>query len=177
MPGPSVHKIILPVLSENTRSATVVKVLVSENEPVREGQPLFEMVTDKAEFDFESTSAGTLQKLFVSVNSEVPAGFVLALVGEGKPSPDLLKDCETHNARVLQEFASVVDVPEIWRDAEAPQDAIPAASRVRAAPAARRLAGENHVLLTDVKQALGIEGLVKEEHVREYLDKRGESRP
>jgi pyruvate/2-oxoglutarate dehydrogenase complex dihydrolipoamide acyltransferase (E2) component len=41
---------------------------------------------------------------------------------------------------------------------------------LRATPAARRLARERGVALEEVKEKLGVEGLVREEHVRRFLE-------
>ena len=46
-------------------------------------------------------------------------------------------------------------------------------SRVRATPAARRLAKEHGIDLGEVKRSLGLEGIVREEDVRRFLEGNG----
>ena len=172
---PSVHRIALPLLGENTRSATVVKVLVAVGDKVKEATPLFEMVTDKAEFEFENTAEGTVQALFASENAEIPVGFVLALVGDEKPSEAELNKVESENRLSLDAFSQAVDIAAVWEKEgiEAPQGPPTSGSRVRATPAARRLAKEHGIDLGEVKRSLGLEGIVREEDVRRFLEGNG----
>lgn len=166
------QRITLPLLSENTRSATVVKVLVAKGDIVEEHTPLFEMVTDKAEFEFESTAAGSVQALFASENAEVPVGFILALVGDEKPSQAELDEAEAENRRALDAFREAVDVAALWEKEDTESAGAPEAggSRIRATPKARRLAKEQGVDLAEVKRSLGLEGMVREEDIKRFVE-------
>lgn len=161
-------RVVLPFLAENTRSATVMKVLVTAGQDVRKGTPLFEMVTDKAAFDFESAVDGAVQALFVSANAEVPVGFVLALIGAGAPDAAEIADCEAQNRQALAAFQAAVGVADTARPATGAAP-IPAA-RIRATPAARRLARESGIDLANVKRALGVDGMLREQDVARYIE-------
>ena len=71
----------------------ITKWLVEEGEQVREGEPLFEMETDKLTITIDSTATGTMLKILHPAGDVVPVAETIALVGEpgeeiSIPSPE-----------------------------------------------------------------------------------------
>ena len=77
----------LPRLGQGMESGTIVKWLKSEGEPVRKGEPLYELDTDKVTQEVGAEAAGVLLKIAVA-EGEVPVGQTVAFIGaEGLTQP------------------------------------------------------------------------------------------
>ncbi len=84
------QEIVLPKMGNSVEEAEIVKWFKNEGDPVREGDPLFSIQTDKAEVECESTASGILRKILVPAGVEKPVLTVVALVGAaGEALPDL----------------------------------------------------------------------------------------
>jgi len=139
-----ITRVKIPVIDANIDEVTVIKWLCREGDTVRKKQPLAEMTTEKAAFEFESPRAGVLRQILAPEKSVIPVGFVFALIGD---AGDELPDVSEHNRSVLEEHrqggGTVV--------ARKPQPAGSGDSTaVRATPAARRLAREMGIDLAAV---------------------------
>ena len=64
----------MPDLGTVDDTIKVVKWLVAVGQPIRRGQPLVEVETDKSILELESTVTGTLQAIAVSAGGEAAAG-------------------------------------------------------------------------------------------------------
>jgi pyruvate dehydrogenase E2 component (dihydrolipoamide acetyltransferase) len=56
--------------------------LKAEGEPVRKGEPLLEIETDKATMEVEAPASGLLLKILVTPDQVVPVGDVIGLIGD-----------------------------------------------------------------------------------------------
>ena len=65
-----------------TTKARVVKWLKREGEPVRVGEPIVELETDKVCYELESTAEGVLLKILATEMAEVPVGDPLCHIGQ-----------------------------------------------------------------------------------------------
>lgn len=84
------HEIKLPQLGQSVEEASIVKWFKQEGDPVKKGDVLFSVQTDKAEIECESTADGVLRKILVQPDELVPVMTVVALVGEpDEPLPQL----------------------------------------------------------------------------------------
>jgi len=72
----------MPTLSSTMERGKVVKWCVQESARVREGEILFEVETDKANVEVESSATGFLRKILVQVGTEVPVQTALAIITE-----------------------------------------------------------------------------------------------
>jgi len=75
-----IRDIKLPELSESTRTADVVKVLVTVGDTVALDQPLLELETDKAVFEMPSTEAGTVVEVLAQKGTSIEVGQVVVRV-------------------------------------------------------------------------------------------------
>ena len=76
------HKIILPKQGLVMTEGFITKWLVQEGGQVKEGEPLFEMETDKLTITMDATASGTLLKILHPAGDVVPVAEVIAIVGE-----------------------------------------------------------------------------------------------
>jgi pyruvate/2-oxoglutarate dehydrogenase complex dihydrolipoamide acyltransferase (E2) component len=168
----SVHRIRVPSLAENVEEATVGEWRVAEGEPVEPGQEVVELVTEKAEFTLEAEEEvrGTLLARLAEPKSVLPVGYVLAVVGE-EAERDALEDVRDENAALLARRANAATSTISAVAAEPAAAPAAAGGRVRATPAARRLARELGLDLPTVAAAMEVKGALKEEHVRAFVDR------
>jgi len=81
------EKIILPKQGLQMTEGTITGWFVNEGGAVVEGQPLFEMETDKVTMTVDATVSGTLLKIITPVGAVVPIAETVAIVG--KPGEDI----------------------------------------------------------------------------------------
>src|SRR3990172_1914570 len=126
----------LPRLGQGMEAGTIVRWLKAEGEPVRKGEPLYELDTDKVTQEVEAEADGVLLKVLLP-GGEAAVGTLVALIGEaGEDVPSVPPP--------------VVDAPKLEPGlppvAAAPPSGEPAleprAARVKASPLARRLPRE-----------------------------------
>jgi pyruvate dehydrogenase E2 component (dihydrolipoamide acetyltransferase) len=74
----------LPELGEGITDATVVNVPVKPGQPVKAGDTVVEVETDKASMPIPATADGTVSEVRVKPGDKVKVGTVIAVVGGGK---------------------------------------------------------------------------------------------
>jgi pyruvate/2-oxoglutarate dehydrogenase complex dihydrolipoamide acyltransferase (E2) component len=67
-----------------TTKANVVRWLKREGEPVKRGEPLVELSTDKISYELDSPSDGVLLKILAAETVDVPVGDPLCEIGEAR---------------------------------------------------------------------------------------------
>ena len=142
-------EIIMPKLGLTMEEGTIVRWLKAEGEEVKKGEVLFEVQTDKVVMEVETPASGTLGKIWAREGETVPVVQVIGYVLEPGEEP-----------------------PEEWPVA-APAKAVAApaptraAKTVRATPAARRMARNRGIDLSQVKGS-GEGGLILAEDVSRF---------
>jgi len=162
-----VTKIRFPKIDANILEGQVGGWLKAEGDRVSKDEPLVELITDKANFELPSEADGVLRKIIAGEKSTVPVGYVLALIAEDdEPLPDVNEE----NEKLLAEHRAVAQLgsptPVVVRKAQRERR-----KRVRATPAARRLARQLEIDLSDV-EAQGDRQIVTEEDVKRHIDER-----
>jgi 2-oxoglutarate dehydrogenase E2 component (dihydrolipoamide succinyltransferase) len=88
--------VTMPQLGETVAEATLTRWLKQQGDAVAEGEPLFEVATDKVDTEIPAAIAGTLSEILVAVDQTVPVGTRLAVItlpGEGSgPSPEAVAE-------------------------------------------------------------------------------------
>jgi pyruvate dehydrogenase E2 component (dihydrolipoamide acetyltransferase) len=150
--------VIMPKFGMAQEEATIVRWYKQEGEQVERGEPLLEVMTDKVNMDVEAPASGVLLKAKYDVDEVVPVTVVIAYIGE--PGEEIV---EEEPAPVTKPAPRVVPVPA------APQRTAKAVSgKVKATPAARRLAREKGIDLSLVS-GTGPDGLVRTEDVEAFV--------
>ena len=140
------QKIIMPKQGLQMTEGVITQWLAREGDTVQEGQPLFEMETDKLSIVIDSTASGTVLKLLYEEGDMVPVTETIAYVGPA----------DTDIAAVLAGAAA----PASAGDPPAPAGD----SRIFASPRARMVAEERNVDLASVS-GTGPDGLIIERDV------------
>ncbi len=138
MPG----EIVMPRMGLTMETGTVVRWLKQEGESIDQGEPLLEIETDKATAEIEALEAGTLHKIVAGIGEEIPVGGVIAYFlkpGEEANAAAGIDEALSSPATSLQTGAMVARPPTSPRQ------------KVRASPAARRLAERLHVELAAIQ--------------------------
>ncbi len=74
------NEVIMPVLGMNQDTGKIVRWLAAEGQPVKQGEPLFEVETDKAVAEIEAPASGTLSAISAHAGDDVPVGKVIAVI-------------------------------------------------------------------------------------------------
>src|SRR5580658_5481846 len=109
----------MPKLSDTMTVGTLVKWLKKEGDPVKTGDILAEVETDKATMELESFFDGTLLATFVKAGAQVPLGAALCAIGKPGEKVD----------------APASKAPEAPAPAAPPAQSAPAAPEAKVAPA------------------------------------------
>jgi len=150
--------VIMPKFGMAQEEATIVRWYKQEGERVEQGEHLLEVMTDKVSMDVEAPASGVLLKAIYHEDQVVPVTVVIGYIGqEGEEIP------EEEPLPAGEEAAKPALVPS------APRSAVkPPAGKVKATPAARRLAREKGLDLSLVV-GTGPDGLIRTEDVEAYV--------
>ena len=157
--GP-VIPILMPQAGQSMEEGTILEWKVAEGDTISEGQVILEIETDKANMDVEAVDSGRLGRIVAQagdiVEVKVPIAYladkdadVEAFIAGQGPAPDAPADPS----------------PSVTRD-EAPVTAaktaapLVSAGRVKASPAARKLAAQKNIDLSRVSRGSGPGGRV-----------------
>lgn len=144
-------EIILPALGMAQDTGKIVRWLKSAGEPVRKGEPVAEVETDKATVEIESPASGVLADVRGEVGEDIPVGQVIAKV--------LAADERQEQADMSNGIPSAIPHPAQVDDVLVPisndrvQDSNRRFAGIAASPLAARIAGEHNVDLSQVKAA------------------------
>lgn len=155
-----VTKVVMPRLSLTMKEGSVVQWFKKEGDTIAKGEPIVEVLSEKATIDVEAPAAGVLRKILVEQGMDVPVNATLAIIA----APDEeITETETEASPPEKEEKQVMATPE-----EKAEVAISAEERVLASPAAKRLAREHQIDLAQVK-GTGPEGRIVEEDVQKIM--------
>ena len=90
----------IPELGEGVYEAEFVSWLVKTGQTVKRGQPLMEVLTDKATMEVPSPFAGTITTLNAEPGQKVKVGqTVLAYSSDGKVDVDVVREEKVHRSQ------------------------------------------------------------------------------
>jgi 2-oxoglutarate dehydrogenase complex dihydrolipoamide succinyltransferase (E2) component len=144
--------VMMPRLTDTMLEGKILEWLKKEGEPVEEGAPLFVVETDKAAVEVNATASGILLKVVASEGESVGVEERVGVIGESG-----------------EDIAHLLREPERMKPGEKRvEEARPSSSqRIKASPAARRLARERGIDLARVAGS-GEGGLVTEKDVESF---------
>ena len=155
--------ITMPALGESVSEGTVTRWLKNVGDSVAMDEALLEVSTDKVDTEIPSPVAGTLLAIDVPVDSTVPVGARLGLIGSANGAVPAAPAAPVVAAPV----APVVTTPVVSAPPVVTPVAAPAAAQSDAyvTPIVRKLAAELGVNLA-VIQGSGIGGRIRKEDVQ-----------
>jgi pyruvate dehydrogenase E2 component (dihydrolipoamide acetyltransferase) len=155
-------QVTLPRLGQGMESGTIVRWLKNEGDQVEQGEPLYELDTEKVTQEVEADSSGTLLKILAGEGEEIEVGKAIAVIGE--PGEDVLDE----EPEPAAEEASAQEAEQEATEERAPEPAAAPRSdnggRVKASPLARRIARERGIDLSSL-HGTGPEGRIVAEDV------------
>lgn len=163
----------MPQPGETITEGVVIRWLKNEGDMIKEKDPVVELETAKAVYDFESPLEGKLVKILVQPNETQQVGKALAIV-----------ECSDANAQKYMMFGvavkldnvPVVAAPSVAAPVAAAHSAAPtAAGGTQYAPLIKTLAQENGIPLADLAKipATGPGGKLSKEDVLNYAKSKG----
>ena len=160
--------ITMPALGESVSEGTVTRWLKGVGDSIAVDEALLEVSTDKVDTEIPSPVAGTIISIDVPVDSTVPVGARLAVIGgsgaTAPAAPVVAPAAPVVAAPVVP--APVVAAPAVPAPAPTPVAAAPVSQPADAyvTPIVRKLANELGVNLTNVR-GTGIGGRIRKEDV------------
>lgn len=143
--------VIMPKQGQSVETCIITKWFKQKGDPVKTGDLLFSYETDKAAFDVESPSEGTLLEIFYQEGAEVPVLVNVAFIGiPGEPIP-----IEGPVTSEIESKETVSRVPETtasypgWTKPESAGEY--ADPKIRISPRARRFAEKNRLDFKSIK--------------------------
>jgi 2-oxoglutarate dehydrogenase E2 component (dihydrolipoamide succinyltransferase) len=158
--------IAMPALGESVSEGTVTRWLKNVGDSVAMDEALLEVSTDKVDTEIPSPVAGTLLAIDVPVDSTVPVGARLGLIGSSNaavtPAAPVIPTPAPVAPVVAPPVAPVVSAPPVVAPVVAP---VAAQSDAYVTPIVRKLAAELGVNLSTI-QGTGVGGRIRKEDVQ-----------
>ena len=133
--------IVLPKSGFTSEASTVIGWSVAEGDRVEEGQLLCEVETEKTTIEITAPASGLLRKILIREGETRPVGVTMGFIGEAdEPIPEV-EDAPLPTPEVTQSTATPTPSARPRRAAT---------GRVRASPAARKLATEHGIDLAEL---------------------------
>ena len=164
--------ITMPALGESVSEGTVTRWLKNVGDSVAVDEALLEVSTDKVDTEIPSPVAGTLLAIDVAVDTTVPVGARLGLIGSSSasaapipasPTPPPAPVAVAPVTPVAPQVSTPVAVPVAQAPVSQPQDAY-------VTPIVRKLANDLGVNLASVR-GTGIGGRIRKEDVESAVSK------
>jgi pyruvate dehydrogenase E2 component (dihydrolipoamide acetyltransferase) len=155
-----ITKVVLAKLSPTMEEGTIVKWSKQEGDPIKVGDVLAEIETDKANMEMEAMGAGVLRTVLVPAGGKAPVGTLIGVIAE--PGEDI--------SAMLAEAAAAAPAaaPAPAASVDAPAPVAPPGGRVKASPLARAMAAQKNVPLASVA-GTGPGGRIVKRDVEGYL--------
>ncbi len=164
--------ITVPELGESVLEATVHKWLKKKGEPVKAGEALVELETDKVNLEVGAKAAGVLTHISVTEGQDVKVGDVLGTIDEKAEAPSPAAPAKVTPPAAEPPSNGRSAIKEEHRD-EAERENVKQQKMSHVTPVASRLASQQNVDLAQVRGS-GPEGRVTRADVEQYLQ---EQRP
>ncbi len=173
-----ITKVVLAKLSPTMEEGTLVKWSKKEGDPIKVGDVLAEIETDKANMEMEALGAGVLRTVLVPAGGKAPVGALIGVIAD--PGEDI--SAMLAEAAAASPVAATPAAPAVTPAPVAPPTApvAPAAppsaaapvtlpgARVKASPLARAMATQQSVPLASVAGS-GPGGRIVKRDVERYL--------
>ncbi len=126
-------EMILPVLGMAQDTGKIVQWLKAEGQPVKKGEPVVEVETDKATVELEAPADGVLANVTAAEGEEVPVGQVIAtILAPGEALPKQTTPISTTSRAQVETPAGEPVTPAAQSASKPGAAASPLASRIAA---------------------------------------------
>lgn len=156
------YEIIMPKLGETMEEGYLISWKKKEGDKVEKGEILFEVMSDKTNFEVESPYTGYLRKILYQPSDQpIPVTTVIAYMTD---TPDETIEIKEEEKEIEKKEEKVFKI-EIKKEKVEEKE-----ERIKISPIARRIAEEYGIDITKVKGS-GPDGRVEKKDVLEYVEK------
>src|SRR5947209_4332468 len=160
-------QVTLPEMGESVTEGTVAKWLKQPGDPVREGEALVEVTTDKVDAEVPAPASGTLRKIIADAGQTIAVGAPLGEIEVGTDGDGAAKTSVP--APKPAQPAAAPKEPVTARPASAPPDGEPKAASADVSEGAELLARARGIDLKTV-QGSGPGGSIRRRDVMEAVE-------
>jgi len=154
------YEIKMPKFGLTMDSGFIEQWFKKEGDPVKEGEPLLEVSSEKITNEVISPVSGILLKILAPEKEEVKVGTVIALIGkEGEKFAEFLEKEEPKRLDVTTEKEEIYATKVTSLEGE---------RRIKASPLARKIAQEKNLDLSRIK-GTGPEGRIEKQDILNFL--------
>ncbi|SFC07287.1 pyruvate dehydrogenase E2 component (dihydrolipoamide acetyltransferase) [Streptococcus equinus] len=151
------NEIIMPKLGVDMQEGEILEWKFSEGDAVNEGDILLEIMSDKTNMEIEAENSGVLLKIVHPAGDVVPVTEVIGYIGAvGENVDDLVGEGQAEQLEPVQEASA-----DFSQSSDAPAD------KIRATPAARKLAAERGIALDSIS-GTGENGRIHKDDVAKF---------
>lgn len=120
----SEFKIQMPKLGESVQEATITKWFVKEGDKIEEDQSIFEVATDKVDSEIPSPVDGVVKKILFEVNSLVPVGETVLIIGtgDGEGEEEEVKEVKTEPQKTPEKPMAAKSEEKVVAKTEKPKE-------------------------------------------------------
>ncbi|MGB9679443.1 MAG: dihydrolipoamide acetyltransferase family protein [Thermoanaerobacteraceae bacterium] len=156
---------LMPKLGMTMTSGKITKWLKKEKDKIEQGEPLLEIETDKVTMEEEATYSGILLKIIAKEGETIPVNQPIAIIGqEGENIEKILEQISiTEKPEELKENETIEEIKKTIQNEKTPMDIKP-----RATPAARKIAKEQKIDITQIKGS-GPLGRIQRKDVENHI--------
>ena len=162
-PGGAVTPVLMPQAGNTMEEGTIVKWCVGPGDRIAEGDIIFEVETDKATIEVEATDSGRLARIVVPEDETIEVLQPVAYLADNDADVDAYIAAHGDSAATgVTEAAgpAVVETKSAEPQAAPAAPAVSPGGRVKASPAARRIAAQRGVDISTVKSGSGPGGRI-----------------
>ncbi|MGC8900774.1 MAG: 2-oxo acid dehydrogenase subunit E2 [bacterium] len=159
-----IQHILMPKLGLVMKKGRIIKWYKQVGDFVNQGEPLFQISTEKVTIDVEAKASGYLRVIYAQPGSIVPVSGIVGLIGDkDEPLPDIKPPVYEIDKKGIE------STPDEITKAEEPGTSpdIKTTVEIKATPAARRLAREKGIDLSMIKGS-GPGGRITEADVNNF---------
>lgn len=166
----------MPKLSDTMTTGKILSWIKKEGDPVKSGQAIAEVETDKATMELEVFDDGVLLKILAEKDASVPIGGALAIVGKaGEDISALIEKAQSNTTaappkpKPADKKVTVTLALDTGTATPIPEPAaIPeTGGRIRISPVAQRIAADRNIDIRQVKGS-GPSGRIVKRDVEEF---------
>lgn len=158
-------EVFMPKLSSTMEVGTLLEWFKEEGESVEVGEPLFEIMTDKINIEVEAYEGGILLKKYYDADDKIPVNEIIAFIGDAN---DKAPDTPPLAGHTVDQKEEATNENPSEEEARTPTH-FENEGKIRATPAARRVARENNLSLAAI-QGTGLNGRIHEQDVIDMLE-------
>ncbi|HRR95963.1 MAG TPA: dihydrolipoamide acetyltransferase family protein, partial [Candidatus Ratteibacteria bacterium] len=159
-----IREIIMPKLGETMEEGYLVSWKKQEGEKVEKGEVLFEVMSDKTNFEVESPYSGYLRKiLFSSSDEAIPVTTVIGYISDNPDEQLPEKEEKIEKKEVKEEKVEIVQKEKVE------EKIVEGGEKIKATPVAKRIAQERGIDISNIR-GTGPGGRIEKRDVEKYIE-------